>query len=362
MPTSKPGVVLDSEGVCQACRNYEKRKNVDWYARLEELRDLCNLYRGMNGTYYDCIIAASSGKDSHFQTYMMKNVMKMNPLLVSIDNTSWTQTGRKNQQNISDAFGCDVLTLTLNRNLTRKMMRKAFEKDGIPAWSWDRAVYTYPLRIAIQLGIPLIVYGENTAYEYGGLNAKETPSALEQIYNGVDKGLNPKDWLGDGITMKDMNPYVYPKKSEIKKAKLNPIYLSYFVPWSGRNNLELAKKFGFKDLDDTKEWTREGYPEQYDQIDDDAYLVHPWLKYPKFGFALTTDRCCYWIREGRMTREEAVKLVNEHDHKLDKRALKAFLDSTGYSEEEFWNIVEKFWNQEIFEKVDGKWKLKKQIE
>ena len=33
--------------------------------------------------------------------------------------------------------------------------------------------------------------------------------------------------------------------------------------------------------------------------------------------------------------------------------------SNGYSNKEFWDIVEKFWNRDIFEKVDGYWKLKK---
>lgn len=38
----------------------------------------------MNGPDgYDCMIAVSGGKDSHFQVWLMKEVMHMNPLLVS---------------------------------------------------------------------------------------------------------------------------------------------------------------------------------------------------------------------------------------------------------------------------------------
>lgn len=90
-------------------------------------------------------------------------------------------------------------------------------------------------------------------------------------------------------------------------------------------------------------------------------MVHPWLKYPKYGIGRATEVCGYWIRTGRLAREEAIKLVKEHDHKLDQRALQDFLDFTGYTHKEFWDAVEKFWNRDIFEKVNGIWKLKNPI-
>ena len=71
-----PGITFDSEGVCSACRHYENRKNVDWDARFKEFEAYCNKYRGMNGPGgYDCAVAVSGGKDSHFQVWMLKEVM-----------------------------------------------------------------------------------------------------------------------------------------------------------------------------------------------------------------------------------------------------------------------------------------------
>lgn len=359
MPDTKPGVVLDEEGVCQACRHVEKKKQIDWDARLEELRKLCDKYRGSKGDYYDCMIPVSGGKDSHFQIYMLKEVMKMNPLLINVDNFSWTETGRQNYYNMSEAFGCDILSLSLNRKVARKMVRKAFEKLGSPTWIWDRAVYVFPIRMAINMNIPLVVYGENVSIEYGGVLKKETYSAKDQINNDVVKPVDLEEWLDEDITMKDLYTCVYPVKEEIEAAKLEPIYLSYFVPWDGYANYQLAKKYGFKSLDDTGEWKREGYIEDYDQIDAIGYLVHPWLKYPKFGIGRATEVAGYWIRGGRIPRDEALKLAEEHDHKLDSKALRDFLDFTGYSEKEFWEITESFINEDIWEKVgDHEWKLK----
>lgn len=359
MPDTRPGIVFSEEGICAACIAAERKKKTDWKGRLKKLEGLCQKYRGKKGDYYDCIIAVSSGKDSHFQTYMMKEVMKMNPLLVTVDNFTWTETGRHNFKNISEAFGCDILSLSLNRKVAKKMIRKGFEKLGCPAWYWDRAVYVYPIRIAINLDIPLIVYGENISYEYGGYQREETYSAKDQINNDVVKATEWDFWLDKDITMKDLNFCIYPTPEEIEEANLEPIYLSYFVPWDGFHHMEIAKQYGFRDL--AHEWRREGFIEDYDQIDAVDYLVDPWLKYPKYGHARVTDVACYLIRTGRMTREKAIKLVKEHDHKLDQHALQSFLDFTGYTHKEFWDNVENFWNKDLFEKVNGKWQLKNPI-
>lgn len=360
IPDTRPGIRFDEEGVCQACHAAESKAAVDWSARWGELEAFCEKYRGCRGEGYDCIIAVSGGKDSHFQTYIMKERMGMNPLLVTVDNLSWTETGRRNIENLSEAFGCDILSLSLNRRVAKKMMRKAFEAMGSPTWYWDRAVYAFPLRTAIQMGIQVVVYGENINYEYGGAQRKETYSARDQIHNDVVKPVNLDFWLDDEISMKDLNPILYPAEQEIDRAGLEPIYLSYFVPWDGYRNHVIAKRFGFRTL--AHEWQREGYIEDYDQIDTPGYLVHPWLKYPKFGHARTTDVCCNLIRTGRMTREEAVRLVREHDHKLDQRALDDFLAFTGYTPREFWGIVERFYNRDLFDHVQGEWRLRHPVQ
>ena len=361
MPDTRPGLYLDEQGVCQACRNAERKGVIDWDARMEELRELCNKHRGRNSDYYDCIVTVSGGKDSHFQIYVMKELMRMNPLLVNVSNLSWTETGRRNFDNMSEVFGCDTISLHLNRKVAKKMLRKAFEKMGSPTWYWDRALYVFPIRMGINMKIPLIVYGENVSYAYGGPQREETYSARDQINNDVVKGVDWDYWLDEEITMKDLNAIVYPTEEEIGRAGLEPIYLSYFMPWDGYQNYQVAKKYGFKSLGETGEWKREGHVTDYDQIDAIGYLVHPWLKYYKFGHTAVTDGCSWWIRSGRITREEAIKLVKEHDGKLDPWALSDFLEFTGYTEQEFWEIAERFRNKDIWEKVDGEWRLKTPI-
>lgn len=356
MPTTKPGLTLDKSGICQACRHYEMRKTIDYHARFETLKEIADKYRRNDGTN-DCIIAISGGKDSHFQLYVMKELLGMNPLLVAVvDPFTKTKAGEHNFHNIADTFGCDILALHQNPSLVRKMVRIAFEEMGSPTWPIDRAIYAFPIKIAIKLGIQLVVYGENVSWEYGGVLQQESYSAKDQFKNDVVKPVEWDFWFNKGISQKEIDMLRYPAEEEIERANLDPIYLSYFIPWDGFHNYQIAKRYGFRDL--SHEWHREGFIENYDQIDSMAYLVHPWLKYPKFGFARATDVVGYWIRSGRISREEGAELIRKHDYKLDQRALDDFLQFTGYTDKEFWDIVEKFWNRNIFEKKEGIWKLK----
>lgn len=358
MPDTRPGITFNEEGVCSACQSYEHRKEVDYDERFKELEALCDKYRGMNGPNgYDCMIAVSGGKDSHFQVHLMKNVMKMNPLLVSVeDNFPMTEAGKHNLKNISEAFGCDLITMKPNIRAQKAIMKYTFEKYGKPTFFVDRYIYSYPLWMALRFNTPLLVYGENVSHEYGGGNDEETYSARDQINNGVGSGISKEELIKEtGVSAKDLNFFDAPSAEEMEK--LDPMYVSYFVPWNSFHNYEIAKKYGFHDL--THEWRRTHHIEDMDQIDSRAYLVHSWMKYPKFGHASATDYAARMVRYGMLTRDEAFELVKKHDHALDPLCVRDFCEFLGYSEKEFWEIIDKLYNKELFEKDSlGRWILK----
>ena len=168
MPDTRPGITFDAEGVCSACRHYEARKNVDWDARFKEFEAYCDKYRGMNGPGgYDCAVAVSGGKDSHFQVWMLKEVMHMNPILFSVeDNFPMTQAGIHNLKNICEEFGCTIISCKPNIKVQKTLMRKFFEKYGKPTWYVDRLIYTFPLHMAAKFNTPMLCYGENVSFEY----------------------------------------------------------------------------------------------------------------------------------------------------------------------------------------------------
>jgi len=339
MAETKPGIILDEEGVCQACRHHESRKNVDWSEREKQFSALLDAHRSKNGNY-DCIIPVSGGKDSWFQTWVLKAKYKMNPLLVTVgDCFTHTDEGMTNLRNIVKYFDCDIIAMQTAMDSTVKLMRTAFELYGSPTWPIDRAIYCFPVNLASKMGIPLVFYGENVSYEYGGIQNEESPSALYQILNSVALDVMFELVEAAKMSAESLNQYIYNPSDQV-----NPQYMSYYFPWSGSKNLLVAKAHGFQEL---CYWQREGYIEGYDQIDSIGYLLNAWMKYPKFGFQRVTDVVGYWLRDGLITIEEGRKIIAEKDHLLDGRIYQDFLNLLGYKEQEFWRIVAKHQQFEI---------------
>lgn len=358
MPDTRPGITFNNEGVCIACQNHVKKKLVDWAARYHELEVLCNKYRRKELGKYDCIIAVSGGKDSHYQVYVMKELMHMNPLLITVEDFfTMTEAGRFNQQNISESFGCNLIAFKPDRKAAKVITRYMFEQYGRPLWYVDRLLYTVPLYYAAALNIPLLVYGENVSYEYGGIDDQETYSAREQVFNGVAPGIELGELVQAGVPMDELAYLAAPSRAVLDQ--LDPIYLSYFVEWNAIKNYEFAKTRGFKDL--THEWDRTNHIENFNQIDSYGYLLNAWMKYPKYGHAYATDYAARWVRYGILQRDQAVQLAEEKDHALDPKIVNDFCAFTGMTVTEFYNALENLYDKELFEKNQfGQWRLKQE--
>jgi hypothetical protein len=131
-------------------------------------------------------------------------------------------------------------------------------------------------------------------------------------------------------------------------------------PYSIKDSLQCAREIGFKDLDDFDEWKRQGSIEQYTQIDSVAYIIQLWTKYVKFGFQRVSDIACRFVREGTMTKEEAVKAIEEKDYICDPEAAEDFCKTLGKDLEWFRNCVDRHANTNIVEQDSlGTWKVKK---
>lgn len=356
MPDTRPGITFDKNGVCIACQNNERKKLVNWNERFDELKKLCDKYRRKNQAEYDCIIAVSGGKDSHYQVHVMKELMNMNPLLITVEDVfTMTKAGEHNVRNISEAFGCNLISFKPDRKAAKIICRYMFEKYGRPLWYVDRLLYTVPLYFASSFKIPLVVYGENVSYEYGGVDDKETYSARRQVFNGVAPDVDLQELIDAGVSPDELAYLKAP--SEEMLNSLDPIYLSYFVEWNAVKNYEFAKTRGFKSLE--HEWERSNHIENFNQIDSYGYLLNAWMKFPKYGHAYATDYAARWVRYGLLSREKAVELAEERDHALDCKIVEDFCKFTGMSLTEFYAALEKLYNKDLFEKNSmGQWRLK----
>jgi N-acetyl sugar amidotransferase len=353
IPNTRPHTPFKN-GICQACTNFDSRKNINWTKRLKELKKICNKYKKKDGQY-DCVLPVSGGKDSHSMVHWVKNICGLNPLLVTTgDPFTKTLAGQKNYFNLGDTFDCDQYLGTVSPKLVKKLTRYTFEKTLDPLLFVEEVLNSIAFKLAIQYDIKLMFKGESP-FIYGASKI-ENKSALERTIKRIEN-LNIDFWKKAGARKDQLNSINLPiNKIKQKKIDINIFYLSYFVPWSSVTNKNIAEKYGFSDL--SHEWIREGCAENFEQIDSVAYLTHLWLKYPKFGFQRTTDIVSRRIREGNLSLTEGKKIISEKDHKLDQKALDDFCETLGYSKKEFWKIVDKFWNKNIFKRKYNFWEMK----
>jgi N-acetyl sugar amidotransferase len=166
MPDTKPDLLLDEAGICNACRSYEKRREINWDTRHKELLSIVEKYRKLDGSNWDCIVPVSGGKDSTYQVVRMLQ-LGLNPLCVTSTTCDLTPLGRKNIENLK-RLGLDYVEVTPNPVIRARMNRLGLTLVGDISWPEHVGIFTIPVRAAVQFNVPLIVWGENSQDEYGG--------------------------------------------------------------------------------------------------------------------------------------------------------------------------------------------------
>lgn len=351
MPDTKPDLSFDENGVCNACNNYINRTEVDWNARYEELKTIVNRYRNESGENWDCIIPVSGGKDSTFQVLKILQ-LGMNPLCVTATTCDLTDIGRRNIENLK-SLGVDYIELTSKPNVRKKLNRIGLLEVGDVSWPEHVQIFTTPVRMAVQLNIPLIIWGENPQNEYGGPAASTKDNTLTrrwlEEFGGL-LGLRVSDMIGqDGIEKRDMIPYTYPSDDELKRVGVTGLFLGHYIPWDGYANTLLAQAHGFESYHTTVE----GSCVNYENLDNHQTGIHDYFKYLKFGFGRASDLASMHVRRGRITREDAVEVIRIHDGKFPWNYLGQPIEETlkkiGVTLEEYIKICDRFTNKKLFE-------------
>jgi len=358
MPDTKPDLLLNDKGVCNACISFEQRKIINWESRKNELELILDKYRSNNFGYWDCIIPVSGGKDSHAQAIRMKQ-LGMNPLCVTSTTCDLSQIGRKNIENLKN-LGFDYMEFSPNKIIRRKLNRIGLSQVGDISWPEHVGIFTIPIRVSVQYRIPLLIWGENSQNEYGGPASASENNVLTrrwlEEFGGL-LGLRVSDLLGlEGIEEKHLIPYTYPTDEQLKDAGTTGIFLGYYLPWDGYTNALLAQAHGFN----TFETTVEGSIVNYENLDNCQTGIHDYFKFLKFGFGRATDIACLHLRRGRITRQDAIELVKIHDGKFPwvylGKPLNKILEPLEISIEAFIQICDRFTNKKLF-KTDSRGNL-----
>lgn len=360
--TSSSAVPLafDDAGVCSGCRTALQRTDVDWDARRSRFERLIEEHRSQDGSNYDCIIPVSGGKDSYFQTHIVRTLYGLNPLLVTYHGNNYTPAGMRNLINMREVFGVDHIFFTPSIAVLKTMNRLGMRIMGDMNWHGHAGIFTYPIRVAVHQHIPLMVWGEHGFMDLGGMHSYN--DMVEFTYRfRHEHGLRGYEWYdflekaplyGERLTRQQLLPWVYPSDDEIDVVGVRGIYIANYFKWDANEHGPLMKeKYGFQESEEPFERT---YRRMSNLDDMHENGIHDYMKFVKFGYGRATDHVCKDIRAGLMTREEGVAIVRRMDH-VKSRDLYRWLDYVGWPEDEFDRVADTFRDPRVWWIQDGHW-------
>lgn len=355
---------IDEEGVCDACRQAEVKEKIDWAAREQELVALLDRYRRNDG-YYDCLVPGSGGKDSAYQSHILKYKYGMHPLTVTWPPTLYTDYGYQNFKNWIEVGGFDNITFKPNGRVHRLLTRLSILNLLHPFQTFILGQKNLAPKIAMKYDIPLIFYGENEA-EYGNPLADNATSLRDKSYFVMHdpaeiylSGLPlPELFERHGLTMHDVLPYLPAPVDELDKAKIEVHYLGYYLKWIPQEAYYYAvENTGFQ----ARPFRTEGTYSKYNSIDDKIDDLHYYTTWIKFGLGRASYDASQEIRNRHLMREEGIALVRQFDGELPKRYLRDVMEYIGLDVEEFMDLCDQFRSPHLWEQAGGQWVLKHRV-
>lgn len=354
LPDTRPNLVLDDSGVCNACSTHAARSLVDWSERQKDFTRTIDEVLALNREY-DCVIPVSGGKDSTWQAAKCLE-LGLKPLAVTWRTPGRTPIGQRNLDNLM-SLGLDHVDFTINPKIEREFMLKTFREAGSTAIPMHLAIFSIPLRIAVRLSIPLVVYGENSAAEYGGRREDAQSADLDDHWvrsYGVTQGTTALDWADEALPARSLESYLAPSRSDLARANVRAVFLGHYFPWNPQMTRDVAQKFGFEARTDGP---LTGYFDFAD-IDDDFIAVHHWLKWFKFGFTRTYDNLSLDIRNGLLSRDQALAILRDRGDETPRRDIESFCRFSGIEVQEAFDIAESFRNPDVWSlREDGVWTI-----
>jgi N-acetyl sugar amidotransferase len=363
----KETIYFNEQGICSACNHYENKSKIDWNAREKELREILDQHRSTDGSY-DVLVPGSGGKDSIFTSFLLKEKYNMNPLTCTWSPGEYTDIGWKNYRSWINS-GFDNILFTPNKKIHGLLTRIAFENILHPFQPFALGQNSFPLKVAIQNKIKLVIYGDGNEERASGKSDSKLVNKDLKLYNFLYHEKNDDIFLGGieinelisryKISKNDLLPFLPIAKEQIINANLEVLPITKFINYNPQDNYYFAKENS--NFHVNPDGRSEGTYTKYSSLDDKFDGFHYYTWFIKTGRGRATEDAGIEVRNKIISREEATSLVKKYDGEFPQKYFKDFLNHTNLDEKNFFKIIDKFRSPHLWDKINGKWVLKKAV-
>ena len=345
LPETMPYISFDDKGVCNYCNNYQLR-NVP--KKKEILFDLVEKYRRSKGN--DCIVPFSGGRDSCYSLHLIVKELKLKPIAYTYDWGMVTDLGRRNISRMCSKLGVENIIVADDITLKRKNIAM-----NIEAWlkspnlgmvsiftAGDKHFFRHVETVKKQTGISLNLWGVNplevTHFKAGFLGIPPdfeeekvyTSNSMKQLryqYLRLNAMLKSPGYFNSSLwdTLSGEYWRSYHKKID---------YFHVFDYWRWEEGLiddVLLGEYDWEKAPDTNTTWR---------IGDGTAAFYNYIYYCVAGFTEHDTFRSNQIREGDITRDEALELVKD-ENRPRYANLQWYLDSVGL---DFERVIKKINN------------------
>jgi glutamine---fructose-6-phosphate transaminase (isomerizing) len=318
LPETMPFIDYDVDGVCNYCRTYKP-----WVKRPEsELEERLDRIRSKDGSP-DCIVGFSGGRDSSYGLHLLKEKYRMTPLTFSYDWGMVTDLARRNQARICGKLGIEHIWISADIKLKRAHIRR-----NVLAWLKKPDLGLIPLFMA---GDKEVLWHANKLMETYKIND------MAFCTNELEKTVFKQGFLGvDARETRVGKPSTLPWAGKLgmlwkygRRFASNPAYFnrsmpdtlfaffSYYViqqnyfslfdymPWDeDQINKALIEGYDWETAKDTRSTWR---------IGDGTAPFYNYIYNSVAGFSEYDTFRSNQIREGQLTRAQAIALVEEEN-------------------------------------------------
>lgn len=342
LPETMPYIKFDDKGVCNYCQNYRPRNNPK---PKEELFKLVEPYR--RKTAIDCIVPFSGGRDSCYGLHLVVKELGMNPVTYTYDWGMVTDLGRRNISHMCAELGVENIIVAADISQKRRniaMNLKAWLKSphlGMVSifTAGDKHFFRHVETIKKQTGVNLNLWGVNplevTHFKAGFLGVKPdfeedkvySHGAMKQLrYHYLRFKAMTESWGYFNSSLWDTLSGEYYRSFTEKKD-----YYHIFDYWRWDEKVvddTLAAYNWEKAIDTNTTW----------RIGDGTAAFYNYIYYTVAGFTEHDTFRSNQIREGQLTREEALKLV-EDENRPRYQNIRWYLDTLGMNFNEVIKVI-----------------------
>jgi hypothetical protein len=333
LPETMPYIAFDAEGVCNYCHNYKLRNHPK---PIEELVELVQPYRRSDGP--DCIVPLSGGRDSCYGLHLIVNQLGLRPLTFTYDWGMVTDLGRRNISRISSELGVENIIIADDIEKKRRyiaMNLRAWLKSpnlGMVSilTAGDKHFFRHLQTIQQQTGIGLNLWGINplevTHFKAGFLGVPPDFQEVRVYSHGAMKQLRYQSLRFRAMLH---SPGYF---NQSLWDTLSGEYYRSFAPKTDYFHIFDYWRWDEKQIDDTLlqyDWERAPDTKTTWRIGDGTAAFYNYVYYTVAGFTEHDTFRSNQIREGDLTREEALEMVMEENTPRYQN-IKWYLDVLGF--------------------------------